>query len=149
VLFGGINGTAKDPSETWIYAPQSRTWTNAKPSGQNPSSFRRPAMTYDSTRGRIVLYEGPPGKSDDGTIGGLYLYDAGANRWELGTVPGGPIPSSPGAEHAHGRLSLEYDPKSDTFVATELGPSYSLEVWELKGTALTREISQSPQPVSH
>jgi hypothetical protein len=138
MLFGGINGSPTDPSETWLYNPATRTWTNAKPSGTNPASFRRPAMTYDSTRKRVVLYEGPPGKNGDVIPGGLYFYDAGTNRWELSTVQGGPIPSSPEGGHAHGRLSLDYDPKSDTFVATELGLGYSLQVWELKGTALDR-----------
>ena len=136
VLFGGVNGTAKDPNDTWMYAPGTRAWTNVKPSGDNPASFRRPAMTYDSTRNRIVLYEGPAGKAADGTVGGLYLYDAGANQWELRPVPGGPAPSSPGPERAHGRFSIDYDPKTDTFVATELGPGYTLQTWELKGTAL-------------
>jgi hypothetical protein len=92
-------------------------------------------MTYDSTRNRIVLYEGPAEKSVDGIPGGgLFLYDAGANKWEKASVPGGPIPSSPGPERAHGRLSIDYDSKTDTFVATELGPGYTLQTWELKGS---------------
>jgi hypothetical protein len=136
VLFGGVNGKLPDPSDTWTYSPGSRTWTNAKPAGQNPASFRRPAMTYDSTRDRVVLYEGPPEKSADGAQGGLFIYDAGANRWEKTAVSGGPIPSSPGPEHAHGRLSIGYDSKTDTFVATELGPGYTLQTWELRGSAL-------------
>jgi len=136
VLFGGINGAALDPSETWTYTPASRTWIDAKPSGAIPLSFRRPAMTYDSRRNRIVLYEGPPEKVKGGLAGGLFLYDAGANNWVLTPVQGGPVPSSPEGGHAHGRLSLDFDPKTDTFVATELGPGYALQVWELKGAAL-------------
>jgi hypothetical protein len=136
VLFGGFNGTAQDPSETWTYTPATRTWTNAKPTGTNPVSFRRPAMTYDSLRNRVVLYEGPPEKLKDSVTGGLFLYDAGANKWELSSVEGGPVPTSPEGGHAHGRLSLAFDPKTDTFVATELGPGYALQVWELKGVAI-------------
>lgn len=136
VLFGGINGTRTDPSETWLYTPATRTWTNAKPAGQNPASFRRPAMTYDSTRNRVVLYEGRPEKTVGNIPGGLYTYDAGANKWELTEVRGGPTPSSPDNSPAHGRLSLDYDSKTDTFVATELGPGYSLQVWELRANAL-------------
>jgi hypothetical protein len=136
VMFGGINGTAADPSDTWLYTPATRTWSNAKPAGCNPASFRRPAMTYDSIRRRIVLYEGPPEKSGQAGTGGFYIYDAGANRWELSAIQGGPVPSSPGAERAHGRLSLAHDFKSDTFVATELGAGYALQTWELKGTAI-------------
>jgi hypothetical protein len=136
VLFGGINGTPTDPSETWIYTPSTRKWANAKPAGQHPSGFRRPAMTYDSTRARVVLFEGRPEKLAGRTAGGLYVYDAALNTWELSAVPGGPISSSPEGSEAHGRLSLDYDPKTDTFVATELGAGYSLQVWELKGTAL-------------
>lgn len=146
VLFGGTNGTSTDPGETWLYTPATRTWTNAKPSGSNPSSFRRPAMTYDSKRKRIVLYEGPPGKKADETTGGLYLYDPSANKWERSAVEGGPRPSSPEGGVAHGRLSLDYDPKTDTFVATELGPGYSLQVWELKGTIFDRaSVSRVPE----
>jgi hypothetical protein len=93
-------------------------------------------MTYDSIRRRIVLYEGPPEKSGQAGTGGFYIYDAGANRWELSAIQGGPVPSSPGAERAHGRLSLAHDSESDTFVATELGAGYALQTWELKGTAI-------------
>lgn len=138
VLFGGTNGTLTDPAETWTYAPSTRRWTNTNPSGQNPPSFRRPAMTYDSKRGRVVLFEGPPEKVADKARGGIYLYDAGAKNWEHITVDGGPIPSSPSGGKAHGRLSFDYDPRTDTFVATELGSGYSLQTWELKGSALDR-----------
>ena len=103
-------------------------------------------MTYDSTRHRIVLYEGPPGKDTDAVPGGLFLYDAGANKWELSSVVGGPVASYP---PPHGRLSLDYDPQTDTFVATELALPYSLQVWELKGSALgvldTPQSSSQPQ----
>ena len=141
LMFGGINGTATDPNETWIYTPATRTWRNAKPGGCNPASFRRPALTYDSVRGRVVLYEGPPEEVVQRVTGGLYIYDAGTNKWELSPVEGGPIPSSPGAEGAHGRLSLAHDFKTDTFVAIELGAGYALQTWELKGTVAYREKS--------
>lgn len=133
LLFGGIDGKGADASDTWIYTPATRTWTNPKPAGDHPPPFRRPAMTYDSTRHRIVLFEGAPGKAVDGSPGGLFLYDASANKWELRSVTGGPIASYP---PPHGRLSLDYDAQTDTFVATELAVPYSLQVWELKGSAL-------------
>lgn len=135
VLFGGTNGTRVDPSDTWLYHPSSHTWTNAQPAGESPSAFRRPAMTYDCTHRRVVLYEGPPGKSMDGIVGGLYLYDSATNQWERRAIPGGPGPSG---SVAHGRLSLDYDPSTDTFVATELAPPYGIAVWELKASVLDR-----------
>lgn len=138
VLFGGISGTLPDPQETWIYSPQERTWKNAKASGQSPRSFRRPAMTYDSTRHHIVLYEGPVAKASAGVLGGLYVYDVGTNTWELTSVAGGPVPTSP-ADQAHGRLSLAYDPARDTFVASELAVPYGIAVWELKGAELDKK----------
>jgi hypothetical protein len=144
LLFGGIDGQGRDPSDTWLYAPGTSTWKNAKPSGSNPGAFRRPAMTYDATRHRIVLYEGPPEKISDGVQGGLFLYDATTNRWELSSVAGGPVPGYP---PPHGRLSLDYDPQTDTFVATELALPYALQVWELKGSALSP--SETPQPFAH
>jgi hypothetical protein len=147
VMFGGINGSPTDPNETWTYAPATRTWRNARPEGCNPASFRRPAMTYDSIRGRVILYEGPPEKSGQGVTGGLYIYDAGGNSWKLSGVQGGPVPSSPGAERAHGRLSLAHDFKTDTFVATELGAGYALQTWELKGTVVYRENATPPGSV--
>jgi hypothetical protein len=140
VLFGGVNGTPIDPSETWIYSPARRKWTNASPAGRTPAGFRRPAMTFDTKRGLIVLYEGPPEDGSAKPAGALYFYDAGANTWELSAIKAGPIPSSPEGGRAHGRLSLDYDPKTDTFVATELGSGYSLQVWELKGSALDTPI---------
>ncbi|HZZ14794.1 MAG TPA: hypothetical protein VFE08_02405 [Candidatus Sulfotelmatobacter sp.] len=146
VMFGGINGTSTDPSDTWIYTPAIHTWRNAKPAGCNPASFRRPAMTYDSIRGRVVMYEGPLEKIGKGITGGFYFYDAGTNRWELSAIQGGPVPSSPGLERAHGRLSLAHDFKTDTFVATELGAGYALQTWELKGTAVYPTKAAPPAP---
>jgi hypothetical protein len=130
VLFGGTNARPIDPHDVWIYSPGNRTWTDAKPDGATPASFRRPALAYDSTRGHVVLYEGPPETIMGRNNGGLFVYDAGKNRWLQFNIPGGPIPSN---SIAHGRLSLEYDPKNDVFIATELGPGFSLQVWELKG----------------
>lgn len=144
VLFGGINGAGMNSSETWTYTPAEGNWTNAKPSGDNPAGFRRPAMTYDSKRHRVVLCEGPLGKITDGVPGGLYLYDAGANKWELTSVPGGPIPSSPPDVAAHGRLSIDYDSLTDTFVATEVGLPHAVQVWELKGSALDQHDASQP-----
>ena len=135
VMFGGNDGSATDPDTTWVYTPAARAWTNASPSGALPSAFRRPAMTFDSTRHDIVLYEGPLGVVTDGIPGGLYTYDAGTNRWTLTSVTGGPVPTTETTSPVcHGRISLAYDPQTDTFVATELGASsYALYSWELPG----------------
>ncbi len=136
VLFGGNDGSKIDPNTTWLYTPATRTWINSNPSGSIPSAFRRPAMTYDSTRHVSVLYEGPLGVVTDGIPGGLYLYDAGSNVWTLTSVAGGPIPTTETTNPVcHGRLSIAYDSLTDTFVATELGPlAYVLYAWELPGT---------------
>jgi hypothetical protein len=136
VLFGGNDGSETDPNTTWLYTPATRTWINANPSGRIPSAFRRPAMTYDSTRHVSVLYEGPLGVLTDGIPGGLYLYDAGSNVWTLTSVAGGPVPTTETTNPVcHGRLSIAYDSLTDTFVATELGPlAYVLYAWELPGT---------------
>jgi len=135
VMFGGNDGSETDPNTTWVYTPATRTWVNANPSGSIPTAFRRPAMTYDSTRHLLVLYEGPLGVVTDGIPGGLYTYDVTLNRWTLTSVAGGPVPTTETTTPVcHGRISLAYDPQSDTFVATELGSSaYALYVWELPG----------------
>jgi len=140
VMFGGINGTTKDPNDLWVYTPGTRSWINVKTPDNGPNGFRRPALVYDQALNRVVLYEGPPGKGADGSVGGLFLFDASTSKWESVTIPSGPVPSSPGPEHAHGRFSMDYDPKNDTFVATELGPGYTLQTWELKGSALARRV---------
>jgi len=138
ILFGGNDGSDTDPNTTWVYTPATRSWVNANPSGKIPAAFRRPAMTYDSTRHVSVLYEGPLGVVTDGIPGGLYLYDAGANQWTLTSVTGGPVPTTDSTSPvSHGRLSLGYDPQTDTFMATELGASnYVLYAWELPGTSI-------------
>ena len=138
VLFGGNDGSASDPNTTWLYTPATRTWINANPSGSIPTAFRRPAMTFDSTRHVSVLYEGPLGVVTDGVPGGLYLYDAGSNSWTLTSVTGGPVPTTETTNPVcHGRLSMAYDSVTDTFVATELGSlAYVLYAWELPGTSI-------------
>lgn len=138
VLFGGNDGFATDPNTTWVYTPATRTWVNANPSGTVPAAFRRPAMTFDSTRQLLVLYEGPLGVVTDGIPGGLYTYDIAANRWTLTSVPGGPVPTSETIDPVcHGRISMAYDSIDDTFVVTELGASpYALYTWELPGISI-------------
>ncbi len=57
VLYGGQDISQESLNETWEYSPAARTWTKISTS-TNPPRLNGPAMTYDSSRGKIVMFGG-------------------------------------------------------------------------------------------
>ncbi|MFC2052645.1 kelch repeat-containing protein, partial [Chloroflexota bacterium] len=75
VLFGGWNGST-NLDDTWEYDGTSQTWTEVTPTS-SPSARYAHAMVFDSSRGKIVLFNG-----FDGTwLGDSWEYDGTNNTW--------------------------------------------------------------------
>jgi len=103
VLFGGLGrfGSSLCPrSDTWIFNPAQRTWTNVTPAN-SPSARQAHAMVYDDNTHRIVLFGGhqfrcgisiPENRGP--RLADTWLYDPTANTWMNVTYSGGPQPRS-------------------------------------------------------
>jgi hypothetical protein len=87
VLFGGGDWAEHYPglgtNETWLYDDTSKTWARVNPLVSPPKRFGS-AMTYDSSRGRIVLFGGCSVPNSDFTCtpaNDLWSYDAHGGTW--------------------------------------------------------------------
>lgn len=103
VLFGGLglfDRSICPRNDTWIFDPVQRTWANVTPP-RSPSARRAPAMVYDGTTHRIVLFGGHQMRCGFGIpedtgprLADTWLYDPVANTWTNVSYPGGPQPRS-------------------------------------------------------
>jgi hypothetical protein len=118
VLFGGTNDVNKF-SDTWAYDLETNNWTNQKPSNK-PSARQGPAMTYDSERGKVVLFGGLNTSNSDET----WTYDLGINNWTI---------QNPSIKPSARRYPLmAYDPERDKVVLFGgIEASHSNETWVL------------------
>ena len=78
VLFGGRDGDTPYKNDTWEWDVKTRTWEEVLPLGVRPSGRYGHALTYDSKRGKTILFGGI-----EGAVGGpqhytYYKYDT----WE-------------------------------------------------------------------
>jgi MYXO-CTERM domain-containing protein len=148
VLFGGLQvdvpgATGVPKQDTWEWDPGAQTWTDRTSMGDKPAARMAPAMAYDDTRKRVVLF------------GGVNMpnWDNQNDMWEWDTTAGGWTKVRTGAEagmpairsyssmvydHAHARLLMlaGLAPYNDP----DLGNRGFLpcnEVWEIDPEALT------------
>jgi cysteine-rich repeat protein len=93
-----LDGGSLGSSETWEY--DGIDWTQAK---SFPLPLRAESMTFDSTRGRVVVFGGsvPHGMADRDDLNNTYEFDG--MTWH-GVMPVGPIPSR------RERATMTYDP---------------------------------------
>jgi N-acetylneuraminic acid mutarotase len=91
ILFGGY-GPDRSLNDTWAYDTAANSWTELKPSGTLPPGRSGPAMVYDPSTRRMIVFGGNtyPGAK---WLNDTWAYDPVANTWtELrpsGTIPGG------------------------------------------------------------
>ncbi len=103
ILFGGAHDSFVPVGETWSYDFRNRTWTNLNPSS-GPSPRYAHAMAYDSQSGRIVMFGGFSGTSENDT----WSYDLATNAWTMMNPP-----TSPSARSGH---AMVYDPIADRII---------------------------------
>ena len=91
VLFGGQTGNPTTPilNDTWTW--DGSTWTQQHPA-RSPAARISAAMTYDSARGRVVLFGGDPGQGQvfSGGYRDTWTWD-GAN-WSQASTGTSPPP---------------------------------------------------------
>jgi N-acetylneuraminic acid mutarotase len=101
VLFGGlVYGTAQN--DTWSYDPPLNKWMQKNP-GNAPSARGAHAMTYDTTRKRVVMFGGATGGAT--FYNDLWVYDTALNTWQQLQATN-PPPGRPNS-------SLAYDSVND------------------------------------
>ena len=122
VMFGGFNNTDNYLSDTWCF--DGVTWAQLVPSGTQPSARYCHAMSYDSNRGKVVIFGG---------FGGTFLGDTwellGSNWLEV--IITGPNEIIDPA--------MAYDSNREmTVLYGGLGTlGYPTETWEWQGTSLS------------
>src|SRR5207249_3986926 len=104
ILFGGRDQSGGFwPNDTWAYDFSTNTWTNMAPV-VSPPGRSSPAMAYDSTSGRVILFSG----WNFGTPNDTWAYDFNVNNWTRMDSPATP---SPRIYHA-----MTYDAQSDRVI---------------------------------
>jgi N-acetylneuraminic acid mutarotase len=98
--------TATSEATTTTEAPVA--WTDLNPNGQVPSPRDEPAMVYDSSAGRVILFGGWD-DDDDADLGDTWAYDPAANTW-TNLNPTGNVPP---ARSVH---SMVYDEAADKVI---------------------------------
>lgn len=134
VMFGGrpagyYYGDIRN--DTWVWNPQTRTWTNATPATGGPNRQKYPPMTWDSKRQVVTLYNGAGTYGDDALPPPtLWTFDAGTLAWTQQSITGGPFDT---IGESLNSLSLAYDPVNDVYVYQSYGDSgHGYEIWQAK-----------------
>jgi hypothetical protein len=104
-LRDGGQSTASDRTTT-TEAPVA--WTDLNPAGEVPTARSEPAMVYDSSAGRMILFGGMNDVDESG-FGDTWAYDPATNTW-ANLNPAGEVPS---ARSGH---SMVYDPASGKMI---------------------------------
>jgi len=118
VLFGGSTAAGGDWNATWTYDTDSNTWRKMAPA-QHPTRRLSPAMAYDASSDRVVLFGG-----DSGTeLGDTQAYDANGDSWSV--MKAGVRPS------ARNDAALAYDAQSQRTVLF----GATSELWAYDATA--------------
>ncbi len=94
LLFGGLDPLVQPNTrgDLWSWEPGSG-WTDLTPGGASPAPRSAPAVAYDSSRDRLVLYGGTGctvGLCDKSTCLDTWEWDPGTGAWEQKLSPQNP-----------------------------------------------------------
>jgi hypothetical protein len=92
VLYGGETQDGSTAGATYQYLVDADAWQLDTPTGTSPGDRAFSNCAWDPTIGRVVLYGGQ--SSGGAPIGGTYIYDPGAKRWDMVALAAGSV--SPG-----------------------------------------------------
>jgi hypothetical protein len=81
VLFGGRAGSGLNFEDTWEWDPASGAWTNISGPGSHPPARSQPAMVYQKSTGKILLFGG--GRSDPNASDGATMTKSLGDTWEF------------------------------------------------------------------
>src|SRR5437867_5214157 len=137
ILFGGDNGT-RVSNDTWAYDFNANTWTDMAPA-TSPPGRDSPAMAYDSSADRAILFGGAGGILFNDT----WTYDLGTNTWT--NMSAAPAPSG---RHLHG---MAFDSQSNRVILFGGVTAYSIpleDTWTYDLNANGWTNVDAPVPLS-
>ncbi|MFT4515021.1 MAG: hypothetical protein ACI91B_003734 [Planctomycetota bacterium] len=118
------------------FNPTTNTWTNLSPDGATgaPSNRHRPAMAFDPTANRLVVFGGATGPAGP-YLGDCFAFDLGTNAWS--TIPN-PTPGTTGPS-ARTDSKMAFDASTGVLVLFGgMGPGGPVarlnDTWLLAGT---------------
>lgn len=141
VLFGGDAPSGGFRSDTWEW--DGTTWEDKTPLSASPPARRDHAMTYDSARGRVMMFGGKSGSS--GLLQDLWEWNG--KTWANLT----PSASKPIARSMHG---LVFDGSRNRLVmfggdaGATWPPLPRQDLWEWDGTAWVDRTPAAPLPAT-
>jgi hypothetical protein len=102
LLFGGVDVSGNEVSDTWEYDTVAKTWTRLSPV-ISPAPRQHSGIVYDELTGRVLLYAGSPTRD-------AWEWDRAANTWRLLSTPVGPSTIAPVMiYHAARHRALAFD----------------------------------------
>ena len=110
IMFGGEAGGPDSAqhflNDTWAYDPATNTWAELNPVGTLPRARIQPAMAYDPSSGRLIMFGG---FLSSAAANDTWAYDPATNTWaELS--PSGTLPL------ARGGHSIAYEPSTHRLI---------------------------------
>ena len=91
LMYGGADLDTSGPSklglgDLWEYDVRANTWSELRPSGDQPPTRVSAAMAYDEGSGKVLLFGGYALSHESGGSSFVYLndlwaYDPAANKW--------------------------------------------------------------------
>jgi hypothetical protein len=129
VLFGGYGGDAYPLQDTWEWDGASGTWTERTPTDTSPPARAHHAMSYDSARGKVVLFGGDTGTS---TLDDTWEWDGASGTWTKRTPSGASPPAR--ARHA---MTFDSARAKVVLFAGDTGSSILQDAWEWEGASGT------------
>jgi hypothetical protein len=131
LLYGGSGSGPTIGTEIWEWDGATQTWTNRTPppTATSPTGRNYPVMSFDETRGKLMLYDGGRNPSVEGeSTSGYWEWDGASGGWALHD-PGEVLPNAPNVYAVYDSIRRRH------VLFTDAPDSNSPQTWELDANA--------------
>lgn len=130
LLFGGVDTSGIEVSDTWDYDTVNKTWTRLAPAA-SPAPRQHSGITYDELTGKVFLFAGAPQRD-------VWEWDRAQRTWTLVNTPTGPSTIAP---------VLIYHAARHRTLAFDQYPRQRVYEWDRVGSAW-QDVSVLPAPAA-
>lgn len=130
LMFGGVDTSGTEVSDTWDYDTVAKTWTRLSPA-ISPAPRQHSGIAYDELTGKVLLFAGAPQRD-------MWEWSRTARTWTLVNTPVGPSSIAPiMIYHAARHRTLAFDQY----------PRQRLFEWDRLANAW-QDVSATPAPAA-